>query len=71
METRWPSQAPAVPSNAIECPVHPMLPQGLQAHLAVCCKLCESIEATRDNGAVRICKKSESTFHCIAEGSEE
>ena len=38
METRWPSQAPAVPSNAIECPVHPMLPQGLQAHLAVCCK---------------------------------
>ena len=38
METRWPSQAPAVPSNAIECPVHPMLPQGPQAHLAVCYK---------------------------------
>ena len=36
MGTRWPSQALAVPSNAIECPVHPMLPQGLLSRLAVC-----------------------------------
>ena len=36
METRWPSQALAVPSNAIECPVHPMLSQGPEAHVAVC-----------------------------------